>query len=82
MLITNARLITWEEKNRILIGNAIYIKDGQIGEIGTEENLKEKYPYEEEINAHSQFVYAGKHLCTYSLLWGFCEGIGYTWKCS
>jgi putative selenium metabolism protein SsnA len=75
MLITNARLITWEEPNRILTGNAIYIKDGLIEEIGSEKGLVEKYPFEETINAHSQLVMPG-NICAHTHFYSaFARGL-------
>jgi len=75
MLIRNARIITWEEPNRILIGNAILIKDGQIAEIDSEEKLKERYPFEETINAHSHLVLPG-NICAHTHFYGaFARGL-------
>ena len=44
MLIINGRLVTWEQENQVLDGQAVYIDDGTIVEIGPESELREKYP--------------------------------------
>ena len=45
MLITNAKLITWEPSaNQILDDYAVLIENDRIHEIDTTQNLLEKYP--------------------------------------
>ena len=39
MLITNGKIITWEDPNQILEGQAIFISSGRIAEIGPQDQL-------------------------------------------
>jgi len=69
MLITNGILITWEEENRILEGQALYVEDGYIIEIGPQEVLVIKYPQEEQIDAKGQYVMPG-NICAHTHFYG------------
>jgi putative selenium metabolism protein SsnA len=69
MLITNANLITWENPNRIMENQAIYIEGGRIKEIGPLEGLVQRYPKEERLNAHSQYVMPGA-ICAHTHFYG------------
>ena len=69
MLITNAKIITWEQPNRILDDYAILIQQGVIKEIGPNAELVEKYGEEEQINAHSQYVMPG-NICAHTHFYG------------
>lgn len=76
MLITNSKLITWGKPNQILEDQALYIKDGRIGEIGSNREMVEKYPHEERLDADGQYVMPGNinaHGHYYS---AFAVGIG------
>ena len=42
MIISNARIITWEQQNRILDGYAVKIKSSIIEEIGKKEEILSK----------------------------------------
>jgi predicted amidohydrolase YtcJ len=42
MLITNGKIITWENPNQILEDQAIYISGGRIVEIGSQDLLQER----------------------------------------
>ena len=44
MLITNAKLITWEADNRILDDHAILIENDRVKDIGKSSELKLRYP--------------------------------------
>ncbi|MCC6147316.1 MAG: putative aminohydrolase SsnA [Anaerolineaceae bacterium] len=59
MLITNANLITWGQPNQILPNYALYISDGKIKEMAPTRDLTEKYPSEERLDAHGQYVMPG-----------------------
>jgi putative selenium metabolism protein SsnA len=75
MLITNGRIVTWDKPNQILDGQAIYIKDGLIGEIGPDPELKGKYPQEETIDAGGQYVMPGA-ICAHTHFYGaFARGL-------
>ncbi len=75
MLITNAKVITWENPNRILEDYGILIRDGIIKEIGPSSELLEKNKTEEQINAHSQYVMPG-NICAHTHFYGaFARGM-------
>ena len=65
MIITNAKLITWEKENRILEDQSIYIQDNLIAEIDTQANLEKKYPNAEKIDAGGQYVMPG-NICAHT----------------
>jgi len=75
MLITNARLITWDEPNQILEKHALYIEDDRIVEIGPESALLEKYPQAERLDAGGQYVMPG-NICAHTHFYGaFARGM-------
>ncbi|HLE15209.1 MAG TPA: putative aminohydrolase SsnA [Anaerolineales bacterium] len=75
MLITNGTLITWEEPNRILDGQAIYLADGKIGEIGSQDELLRRFPEAERLDAGGQFVMPG-NICAHTHFYGaFARGM-------
>jgi putative selenium metabolism protein SsnA len=75
MLITNGTLITWEQPNRILDGQAIYLEDGKIGEIGPQQKLLQRYPQAEKIDAGGQYVMPG-NICAHTHFYGaFARGM-------
>ena len=69
MLITNAKLITWEEPNQILEDQAVLIQDDLIVEIGPEASLVNDYPGEERIDARGQYVMPG-NICAHTHFYG------------
>jgi putative selenium metabolism protein SsnA len=69
MLITNAKIITWEKDNRILENYGIFIQDGKIVEIGPTLVLEKKYDQVERIDAHSQYVMPGI-ICAHTHFYG------------
>ena len=69
MLITNAKLITWESNNRILEDGAILIENDRIREIDTTENLLAKFPVEERLDARGQYVMPG-NICSHTHFYG------------
>jgi putative selenium metabolism protein SsnA len=69
MIITNANVITWENPNRIMENQAIYIEDGKIKEIGPAEELVQRYPNAERLDAHSQYVMPGS-ICAHTHFYG------------
>jgi cytosine/adenosine deaminase-related metal-dependent hydrolase len=74
MLITNGTLITWEQTNRILEGQAVYLMDGKIEEIGPQEELLQRYPQAEKLDAGGQYVMPG-NLCAHTHFYGaFARG--------
>jgi putative selenium metabolism protein SsnA len=69
MLITNAKLITWEATNQILDDHAILIENDRIREIDTTKNLLSKYPNAEILDAHGQYVMPG-NICAHTHFYG------------
>ena len=75
MLITNAKLITWEKTNRILDGHALYLADGIIRDIGPEGELVRLYPQADRLDAGGQFVMPG-NICAHTHFYGaFARGM-------
>ena len=69
MLITNAKLITWESNNRILADGALLIENDRIREIDTTQNLLPKFPEEERLDARGQYVMPGS-ICSHTHFYG------------
>ena len=69
MLITNAKLITWETTNQILDDHAIFIENDRIREIDTTKNLLSKYPNAEILDARGQYVMPG-NICAHTHFYG------------
>ena len=75
MLITNANIITWETKNRILENYAIRIESDRIKEIGTTKSLLAKYPKTKTLDACGQYVLPG-NICAHTHFYGaFARGL-------
>jgi putative selenium metabolism protein SsnA len=76
MLILNGKIITWDEPNQILEGQALLIRDGKIIKIGLEKELKQQYPGEETLDANGQYVMPG-NICAHTHFYGaFARGMG------
>lgn len=76
MIIINGKIITWEQPNRILEGQALQIEGSKIVEIGLQSALLEKYPQEERLDAHSQYVMPG-NICGHTHFYSaFSRGMG------
>lgn len=69
MLVTNAKLITWEKENRILDDHAILVGNDRIKEIGKSNDLLKKYPKEEKLDARGQYVMPG-NICAHTHFYG------------
>jgi len=75
MLITNAKLITWEVENRILEGYALYYESDKIVDIGPEAELITKYPQAKRLDANGQYVMPG-NICAHTHFYGaFARGM-------
>jgi len=75
MLITNGKLITWEKENRVLDGQAVYIDNDRISDIGPEAKLKAKYLDVEILDARGQYVMPG-NICAHTHFYGaFARGM-------
>jgi predicted amidohydrolase YtcJ len=64
MIITNAKVITWGMPNEIKDGFGLMIRDDLIGEIGPSNEISEKYPDEEVLDADGQYVMPG-NICAH-----------------
>ncbi|MCK4801636.1 MAG: putative aminohydrolase SsnA [Anaerolineales bacterium] len=74
MIIKNAKLITWEEENRILEDSSLFIKDGLIKKVGAD--LDKKHPEEELFDASGQYVMPG-NICAHTHFYGaYARGMG------
>jgi putative selenium metabolism protein SsnA len=69
MLITNAKLITWEEQNQVLENYAVFIDAGHIVEVGPEQELVDQYPQAERLDARGQYVMPG-NICAHTHFYG------------
>jgi putative selenium metabolism protein SsnA len=75
MLITNAKLITWENPNQILVGQAVRIASGRIEAVGPEDLMTQQYQGDEIINAGGQYVMPG-NICAHTHFYGaFARGM-------
>jgi putative selenium metabolism protein SsnA len=75
MLITNGKLITWEETNRVLEGQAIFIAGGKIAAIGPQGELQARHPEAEQLDAAGQYVLPG-NICAHTHFYGaFARGM-------
>ena len=75
MLITNAVIVTWEEKNRILADHALYIDHGKIVEFGPQSELLARYPQAERLDARGQLLMPG-NICAHTHFYGaFARGM-------
>ena len=75
MLITNGKIITWEDPNQILEGQALYISSGRIAEIGPQDRLIAQHPDSELIDAGGQYVMPG-NICAHTHFYGaFARGM-------
>jgi putative selenium metabolism protein SsnA len=75
MLITNAKIITWEQPNQILENQAIRISSAHISEIGLQNELLELYPGEQRLDAGGQYVMPG-NICAHTHLYAaFARGL-------
>lgn len=75
MLLTNALLATFGEKNELIKDAALYIQDDRIAEIGGTTNMIQKYPDEEVLDARGQLVMPG-NICAHTHFYGaFARGL-------
>ena len=75
MLITNAKLITWENPNQVLDGQAVRIASGRIEAVGPEELMTQQFQEDEVIDAGGQYVMPG-NICAHTHFYGaFARGM-------
>lgn len=76
MLITNARVITWEKENRILDNHAVYIQGKLIKDLGPSAEMEKKYASEEKIDAGGKILMPGQ-ICSHTHFYGaYSRGLG------
>ena len=69
MLITNGKLITLGAEPRILEGQALHIDGPRIGALGSEAELRARYPRAEILDAGGQYVMPGG-ICAHTHFYG------------
>jgi len=69
MLITNGKFITWDESNQILEGQALWVSDGLIAEVGPQAELIARHPQAERLDAGGQYVMPG-NICAHTHFYG------------
>lgn len=69
MIITNATLVTWGKRPRLLTDSALYIEDGIIQAIGDNNNLLSRYQDADRIDATGQLVMPG-NICAHTHFYG------------
>jgi len=76
MLVINGKLITWEKDNRILEGYALRVENGKIVEMDVQQKMLERFPEEERLDAHGQYVMPG-NICAHTHFYGaYARGMG------
>ena len=75
MIITNVRIITWEENNRFLEGQSVRIDQDRIADIGKEQVIRNKYPNDEILDGQGQILMPGL-ICAHTHFYGtFSRGL-------
>jgi len=75
MIITNGKIITWDEPNQIFEGHAIKIEADRIAEIGPQDQLIAENPDLDQIDAQGQYVMPG-NICAHTHFYGaFARGM-------
>lgn len=69
MLIYNANIITWGERNEILADHAVYIEDRKITELAASKDLLAKHPKAEKMDAAGQYLMPG-NICAHTHFYG------------
>jgi putative selenium metabolism protein SsnA len=75
MLITNALLATFGERNQLIENAALYIHGDRVADVGDSAALTRKYPDAETIDARGQLVMPG-NICAHTHFYGaFARGL-------
>ena len=75
-LITNGRIVTWAEPNKILKNGGMLVADGRIAKIGDSAELIAAHPDLEQLDAGNQLVMPG-NICAHTHFYGaFARGMG------
>ena len=69
MLVINGKLITWEQPNQVMEGQALLIRDGLIAEVGPQAELIARHPDIDRLDAHGQYVMPG-NICAHTHFYG------------
>ncbi len=76
MLIINGTLVTQDSEQRILTGQALYVADGRIADLGQQADLLARYPDAERLDARGQLVMPGA-ICAHTHFYGaYSRGMG------
>ena len=75
MLVTNGKLITWEEPNRVLEDHAVYIEGDKIREIAPQAEILAKYPQATHLDARGQYVMPGSIVAHTHFYGAFARGL-------
>ena len=74
-LITNGRLVTWDDPNEIIDNGALLMENGRIADIGDTAELIQKYPTITKLDAGGQLVMPG-NICAHTHFYGtFARGM-------
>ncbi len=69
MLITHAKLVTWDNPNQLIEDGALLIDNGVIRDMGASADLLVRYPGVEQIDAHGQLAMPGG-ICAHTHFYG------------
>ncbi|MBN2501454.1 MAG: putative aminohydrolase SsnA [Anaerolineales bacterium] len=69
MLITNAKVITWGDENKVLEDYALYIKDGRISDLGPSAAMQQHYRASQTLDARGQYIMPG-NICAHTHFYG------------
>jgi len=76
IVIINGTVITWEKENNILSHHAVAVQNGLIADIGPQNEIIQRYPDFQQVNAHGQYVMPG-NICAHTHYYGaFARGMG------
>ena len=74
-LITNGRLVTWDEPNEIIENGGLLLENGRIAAIGSSQELADQYPHVTQLDANGQLVMPG-NICAHTHFYGaFARGM-------
>ena len=75
-LITNGRLVTWNDPNEIIENGGLLLENGRIAAIGNSQELADQYPRATQLDACGQLVMPG-NICAHTHFYGaFARGMG------
>ena len=74
-LITNGRLVTWNNPNEIIENGGLLLENGRITDIGNSSTLAARYPRINQLDARGQLVMPG-NICAHTHFYGtFARGM-------